>query len=262
GGLVPQVAAAAGAAGWQVTVFDLSGRADLAALAPVRLSLDDADAATARLRRSGADHLCTIGGLDFTTAQRRAFVQALGGTAGITGTSDLKLTEAIAAFADSAGMRLVGIQELLPGAIATEGLIAGPRDGLPSAERCRAAIAAARTIGMLDLGQAVVMAGDRLIAAEGVEGTAGLIGRVKDYVDRGVVDARIGQIVLAKCLKPGQLRHIDMPAIGPDTISQGAAAGISAVLVEAGGTLLIERAALETAANRLGVTVAGLKLDE
>ena len=48
--------------------------------------------------------------------------------------------------------------------------------------------------------------------------------------------------MLAKGPKPGQELRVDMPAIGPRTIEQAAAAGLAGVVVEAGAVLVLDRA--------------------
>jgi DUF1009 family protein len=72
----------------------------------------------------------------------------------------------------------------------------------------------------------------------------------------GSTDARVG--VLVKWPKPVQDRRIDLPVFGPDTIERAAAAGLAGVAGEAGGVLLIHRAALVAAADRLGLFVEGM----
>jgi hypothetical protein len=64
--------------------------------------------------------------------------------------------------------------------------------------------------------------------------------------------------VLAKGPKPGQELRIDMPAIGPRTIRNAAAASLAAVVVEASAVLLLDRAELLAAADTAGCAVYGL----
>ena len=84
-----------------------------------------------------------------------------------------------------------------------------------------AAFAAAKAIGALDIGQAAVAIGGRVIAVEGIEGTDGLLVRTATpALARTALGKKRGVVV--KCSKPGQELRADMPAIGPQTVDRGA----------------------------------------
>lgn len=261
GALVPEALAAARQQGWEVVVFDLAARDDLADEHPIAISFDDVPHMLAALGRSGASHLCAIGALEISDAQRRQFANALHMTANTGGINDRSMTEAFAAAAARSGLRVLGIDELKPDLVAPEGHFGGPADRVPAPEIAANALKIARAVGALDLGQAAVLSDDRVIAAEGIERTSGLIERVGEYVAAGLVDAEGSCLVLAKCLKPNQPRYVDMPAIGPATVEACARAGIRAIVVEAGGTLLIERERLTQSAQTHGVALVGLTPD-
>ena len=62
---------------------------------------------------------------------------------------------------------------------------------------------------------------------------------------------------LGKAPKPIQDLRVDMPVIGPRTIELAAAAGLAGVGGVAGRLILIDRAAIIAAADRLGLYVWG-----
>ena len=64
--------------------------------------------------------------------------------------------------------------------------------------------------------------------------------------------------MLAKGPKPGQELRVDMPAIGPRTIEQAAAAGLAGVVVEAGAVLVLDRAEAIAHADARACAVHGL----
>jgi len=64
-----------------------------------------------------------------------------------------------------------------------------------------------------------------------------------------------------KVSKPGQDLRFDVPAVGTTTIAVCADAGVAVLALEAGRTLLLERAALIEAANQMAVTVVGVRAD-
>src|SRR5690606_15218484 len=116
---------------------------------------------------------------------------------------------------EKTGARLVGIQEIAPHLLAREGLIGGPRPDPHQLEIAASALSLARRAGALDLGQAIVVAGRRPIAAEDITGTDALLRRVQKYRGLGLAADGTSPLVLAKAAKPDQPHFVDLPAIGP-----------------------------------------------
>jgi DUF1009 family protein len=96
-----------------------------------------------------------------------------------------------------------------------------------------------------------------VLALEAAEGTDAMLARVAalPMAVRGEAGARRG--VLVKCAKPIQDRRIDLPTIGVDTLEAAAKAGLSGLAVEAGGALIVDRAAVVARADALGMFVVG-----
>jgi hypothetical protein len=92
----------------------------------------------------------------------------------------------------------------------------------------------AKQTSALDIGQSVVVRNGTVLAVEAFEGTnacirrGGELGRGKD-------------VMLVKVSKPNQDMRFDVPVIGPQTIDTCAAAGVCAIVIEAGKTLLLEK---------------------
>jgi DUF1009 family protein len=120
------------------------------------------------------------------------------------------------------------------------------------------ALAVAAAIGRLDVGQGAVVCDGLVLAVEAQEGTDAMLQRVGGLPEeiRGVSGARRG--VLAKTPKPIQERRMDLPTIGVRTIEGAAAAGLAGVAGEAGGVVVMDRAAVIAAADRLGLFVIGV----
>ena len=121
-----------------------------------------------------------------------------------------------------------------------------------------AALAVARAIGKLDIGQAAVVVDGLVLAVEAQEGTEAMLRRCAELPAalRGTAEARKG--VAAKAPKPIQERRVDLPVIGPATVERAAAAGLAGIAGEAGGVIVIDRAATIAAADRLGLFVVGV----
>lgn len=156
-----------------------------------------------------------------------------------------------------AGIRVVGAHEIMPDLLATEGLLAGPTPLSSDRRDVDAALAAARAIGALDIGQGAVAIGGRVVALEGVEGTDGLLDRARALRGHGLLAGKT-RGVLVKCAKKGQELRVDLPSIGPATVRHAHAAGLAGVGVEADRSLVLDAAEVLREAERLGVFVIGL----
>jgi hypothetical protein len=156
------------------------------------------------------------------------------------------------------GFRLVGVKEIAPELAMPAGLL-GSR--APS-DRDRADIA--RGLALLnatspfDIGQAVVVADNHVLAVEGPEGTDQAIARVAELRRAGRIQSPAGIGVLVKAPKLGQDSRIDLPAIGPPTVDAASAAGLAGIAVAAGSTIVAEPERIAVAADRAGVFVIGV----
>lgn len=107
-------------------------------------------------------------------------------------------------------------------------------------------------LGAVDVGQACVVAGGICLGVESIQGTDAMLGFVGRTADPFRDDARG---VLYKAPKPGQDWRADLPAIGPETIRRAAEAGLSAVVIEAGGVLVIGLEETIAEADRLNIAL-------
>ncbi|NWH08933.1 MAG: UDP-2,3-diacylglucosamine diphosphatase LpxI [Alphaproteobacteria bacterium] len=147
-----------------------------------------------------------------------------------------------------------GFEVVSPLAIAPE--LAAPAGTLTlrlpdhhQSEQFASAMRAAKSHGGTDIGQAIVIRDGEVLAREGRDGTDAMLRRLN-------LEAKGGMLV--KAMKPAQLRVIDPPAIGVHTVEAAAAAGLQGILIEAGTTLIVDRKAVQTAADRLGLFVAAI----
>lgn len=259
GALVSHVVDAALAAGDAVQVVAFAPQPQREGVLMARGDLADPTGAMAAIAAFGTTHVVLAGALTISDRHR----EGLAGLAGAAATSlgDAGLSGVTVAIEKFTGARVVGVHEIAADLLAGAGHLAGPQATEAQLAVARLALGAAREIGRLDLGQAAVAAGSRVVAAEDVGGTDELLARVAAHRAAGRVGDGTGPIVLAKAAKPQQPLHVDLPAIGPDTITGAARAGIGLIAVEAGRALVLERAALLAAAEALGVAVVGLAID-
>jgi DUF1009 family protein len=112
-------------------------------------------------------------------------------------------------------------------------------------------ISVARHLAAMDIGQTVVVADRACIAVEAMEGTDAVIRRAAALVqDR--------PLTVVKVAKPDQDLRFDVPVVGQQTIATMAESHATALAVEAGITLLIDRDKLVAAANRARIAIEGI----
>ncbi|MDX8383912.1 MAG: LpxI family protein, partial [Ghiorsea sp.] len=108
----------------------------------------------------------------------------------------------------------------------------------------------AKAIAGLDIGQTIIVKDEAVLAVEAIEGT-------DQAIKRGGELGRKHSTVV-KVAKPQQDPRFDVPAMGVGTLEYMRDAGCTAIGIEAGQTLLIEREKLAETAKRLKISVVGL----
>lgn len=108
----------------------------------------------------------------------------------------------------------------------------------------------AREVGRLDIGQCVVVKDRVVVAVEAVEGT-------DQAIRRGGELAGEGAVVVKRC-KPQQDLRFDLPAIGPKTIQTMVSVKATALAVEAGKSVLLDRKDMIEQADRAGIAIIGI----
>ena len=63
--------------------------------------------------------------------------------------------------------------------------------------------------------------------------------------------------MLVKVKKPQQERRVDLPTVGPATVKNASAAGLSGIAVEAGHTFMLERPRMIAMADEAGLFLVG-----
>lgn len=110
----------------------------------------------------------------------------------------------------------------------------------------------ARKIAGLDIGQTIVVADRACLAVEAMEGTDAAITRAASLSNGR-------RLVVVKVSKPRQDMRFDVPVVGLRTIDMMARSHARVLAVDAGKTLLFERAQLIAAADKAGIAVVGMK---
>jgi DUF1009 family protein len=239
-------------------VLAFEGSADPAVVAAVPhawIRLGAAGEGLRILRENGVAELVMAGGVrrpsvlqlrpDWRTAKffARIGYRALG--------DDGLLRSVIRELEEVEGFRVVGLDSILDSALAPFGPLGRHVPDQQATHDIAHGFKIVRALGALDIGQAVVVQQGLVLGVEAIEGTDALIERCAGLRREGPGG------VLVTGTTPGQERRADLPTVGSRTVTRAAAAGLRGIAVEAGATLIIDRAELIATADRAGLFVVG-----
>jgi len=146
------------------------------------------------------------------------------------GQGDDALMRHILGLFEQEGFQIISPQEVCADLMLSEGVIGT----IPLTDEHRddalQACKIAAAIGVLDVGQAAVVAGGITLAVEAQEGTDAMLVRLLNLPAelRGTPETRKG--VIAKLIKPNQDIRVDLPTLGPATVKLASEAGLAGIV--------------------------------
>ena len=146
------------------------------------------------------------------------------------------------------GIELVDSTLLLKDLLAPEGVLTNRKPNPEEQRDIEYGRKIASALASLDIGQSVAIAERACIAVEAMEGTDAMLRRAAS-----LVEGKPLRLVKASCRRKHML--FDVPVIGPQTIAVMAATNTTALAIDAGNTLLIDRAELIAAADVAGIAL-------
>lgn len=154
------------------------------------------------------------------------------------------------------GFTVRGAHEIDPSLTAREGILAGTEPDTQALSDQARALDILSALGPLDVGQGAVVEAGLVLGIETLQGTDALLSFVAQTAPR----LRKGGGVFVKAPKRGQDLRVDMPTIGPDTITAVAAAKLSRIVIASGGVIILQRDECLRLANELGVSLIAVDL--
>jgi DUF1009 family protein len=148
------------------------------------------------------------------------------------------------------GIRLLPSTSLLEDQMASPGPMTRARPSRDERQDIEYGGRVARALAGLDLGQTVVIKSRAAVAVEAMEGTDEVIRRAGRIAGPGTT--------VVKVAKPGQDMRFDVPVVGPGTLETMGEAGARVLALDAGKTLLIDKASLLARADTAGIAVWGM----
>jgi DUF1009 family protein len=169
------------------------------------------------------------------------------------------LLGAVAKVLEDEGIELMSSTAFLEPLLAEEGVLTRRAPDEEERRNIEYGLGVARALAGFDIGQTVVVAAQACVAVEAMEGTDATVeraGRLMASLEDGATTLE-RRLTVVKVAKPKQDMRFDVPVIGTRTVETMTAAGASCLSVEAGRTLLFDRAALVKRADDAGIAIVG-----
>lgn len=262
GGQLPlRVAEAARANGREVLVIALDGLADanFGSFPKQRFRIGQAGAIIRALREADCRDVVLIGSVRRPDRWRADVGVSLFWTLiknlDLLWSGDATLLSRLVQVVEREGLRVRGAHEVAPQLLLPAGDHARARPNERDRRDIEVGVRAAAGIGALDIGQGVVVARGRVLAAEAAEGTDGMLERAAT-LNRHEAGVRVG--VLVKWPQPIQDLRVDLPTIGPETVRLAAAAGLAGLAVAGERVLAVDVDDMIALADQHGMFLTAL----
>jgi UDP-2,3-diacylglucosamine hydrolase len=167
-----------------------------------------------------------------------------------SGLSDDALAGTVLATLSGMGIEVLDQRPFLAPWMMDDGTLTSRAPSPAEWEEIRAGFALARRLAEDGIGQTVVRSRGVTLAVEAVEGT-------DETIRRGVGLAGPGAVVV-KAVAAGHDFRFDIPTVGPATIAAMADGGATALAVDGGKVLLVDRDEAVRAANAVGIAVVSV----
>jgi len=234
-----------------VNAFDAEPRLGDVADAYYTVGLGELGGMVEAFHRHGVREIVLAGKVDKLAAANAVRLDALGMRVAsrLTDLRDASILGALVAVLEESGFT-VAPQARYVGHLVPEVGVLGRR--APSPEEHEDITLGARIaagIAALDVGQTVAVRHGMVVTVEAAEGTDAMIRRAGGLASG---------VVVVKVSRPDQDPRYDLPAVGPQTVGAIAEVRGTALAIEAGRTILLERGRLVARADAAGIAVVAL----
>ncbi|MFH1724655.1 MAG: UDP-2,3-diacylglucosamine diphosphatase LpxI [Elusimicrobiota bacterium] len=177
----------------------------------------------------------------------------------LAGLKDRRTDTILAAVADEfakEGIELLSSATYLSHLVAPPGVLTRRKPTKAEAADIELGWRAAKALAGFDIGQSVVVKDRAVIAVEGMEGTDATVLRAAELARSHGKDPGL---VLVKVAKPRQDFRFDLPVLGLDTLDILERAGVTAIAVEAGKTLIFDKPEFLERADGMKLAVTAIE---
>ncbi len=166
---------------------------------------------------------------------------------------DDKTLSSIIQFFEGNGITVTAAHEVLPSLIPEVGILTNVAPNINDTSDANRAAEIVNSLGRLDVGQGAVVAQGICLGLESIQGTDAMLDFVASHRSGYSYNPDGGCGVLLKAPKPEQDLRVDLPTIGPDTIRRAHKAGLSGIVIQSGGVMVLHEEETITVANELGL---------
>lgn len=160
------------------------------------------------------------------------------------------------------GFAVRAAHEIAPGLLPPQGVLTRAQPGARDRKDAARAAGIVAALSAVDVGQGAVVAGGLALGIEALPGTDRMLAQVAALPSDLRPDPAVARGVLFKGPKAGQDRRVDLPVIGPDTVTAAAAAGLSGVVIAAEGVMVLSRDRAVQVADAAGLFLWVRREDE
>ncbi len=158
----------------------------------------------------------------------------------------------VCAYVHRNGMEVLPSTTFMEAAMPGPGQLAGPEPTARQQQETTLGFDYAREIARLDIGQSLIMQGERVACVEGYKGT-------NECIESG--GHRADPVTLCKLTKPGHDMRFDVPCIGVGTIRHAIRAGVGQIAFEAGRTIVFQKEEVIRLCNQHGIVLRAVALE-
>ena len=152
------------------------------------------------------------------------------------------------------GFKVLNLLDVLSSAdIISKGSITSHCPSKKSLENINKGLKILHSLGQYDIGQSIIIQEESILGIESIEGTNGLINRIKTYVDVERFEA-----ILIKSSKNNQTFKADLPVVGPDTVDNCIRVGLKGIALESGRVVIIDRTKMISLAESKNFFIIGI----
>jgi DUF1009 family protein len=171
--------------------------------------------------------------------------------AGLKSRNTDSLIGGVTGFLEESGIIVVDSTVLLKPLMAMEGVLT--RRGLNDTEKADLDYGRpiAHKIASMDIGQTVAIREQAVVAVEAMEGTDSVIQRAGTLANKA-------RLTIIKVSKPDQDMRFDIPVVGLPTIEAMIASGATALVIDAGKTIVFDKKEMIAAADNHDIAIVAL----
>ena len=181
--------------------------------------------------------------------------KALAFIAKTAGTHDDTILSSFADFLEKQGITLVPSTFLLPELISPKGCWTKRKPDRSEKKDIQQGWKLAKAVGLLDIGQCLVISNGTVLAVEAIDGTDATI-------ERGGRLSRGNGATVVKLSKPHQDLRFDLPSSGCTTIETMHRSGVNVLVLEAEKSISFDREKMIALANKYNICIIAMTEDE